>query len=76
MAAFAKSWRGNKAPAGASPASVYCKSMPLLPPPKTILAIAAVTDIALNPGTFPIRAKAPATRLGLQNVRLSAGSQH
>jgi hypothetical protein len=35
----------------------------------------AVTDIALNAGTFPIRAKALATRLGL-NLRLSAGSQH
>ena len=39
--------------------------MPILPP-KAVLAIAAVTDIALNGRITPIRSKALARRFGLQ----------
>jgi Rrf2 family protein len=43
--------------------------MPLLPP-KAVLAIAAVTEIALNTRRVPIRSKALAMRLGLPERHL------
>jgi Rrf2 family protein len=42
-------------------------SAPLCAYTLTVLAIAAVTDIALNAGTAPIRGKVLAMRLGLPN---------